>query len=244
MIEIEKIPRHLAIILDGNGRWAKKRGLPRNVGHARGSDNVKVICKEVYNIGIKYLTLYAFSTENWKRPKKEVDELMNLLSKYMKDAIQLSRDNNMRVRVIGDRTVLTPVLQDLIKELEETSKNFTGLSLQIAINYGGRDEIVRAFKSILREAVDKQKTISELESELTEELLTSNLDTADLPDPDLMIRTSGEQRLSNYLIWQLAYAEFFFTPTLWPDFSRKDLLEAIDFYNSRERKFGGLQKGN
>ena len=239
----KKIPTHVAIILDGNGRWAKKRGLPRNFGHLKGCDNVEPVCKAAFNLGIKYVTMYAFSTENWKRPQAEVDELMKLLAKYMKDAMKLSVKNNMRVRIIGDKTGLSDELNKLITELEELSGDFTGLQLQIAVNYGGRDDIRRAFKNIILEADKSGKTYNELADSLTEEVISKNLDTADIPDPDLMIRTSGEQRLSNYLIWQLAYAEYFFTDTLWPDFGKKDLEEAIEFYSGRDRRFGGLKKG-
>lgn len=243
MSDNKKIPTHVAIILDGNGRWAKKRGLPRNFGHLKGCDNVEPVCKAAFNLGIKYVTMYAFSTENWKRPQGEVDELMKLLAKYMKDAMKLSVKNNMRVRIIGDKTRLSDELNKLITELEELSKDFTGLQLQIAVNYGGRDDIRRAFKNIILEADKSGKTYNELADSLTEEIISKNLDTADIPDPDLMIRTSGEQRLSNYLIWQLAYAEYFFTDTLWPDFGKKDLEEAIEFYSGRDRRFGGLKKG-
>ena len=243
MSDNKKIPTHVAIILDGNGRWAKKRGLPRNFGHLKGCDNVEPVCKAAFNLGIKYVTMYAFSTENWKRPQGEVDELMKLLTKYMKDAMKLSVKNNMRVRIIGDKTRLSDELNKLITELEELSGDFTGLQLQIAVNYGGRDDIRRAFKNIILEADKSGKTYNELADSLTEEIISKNLDTADIPDPDLMIRTSGEQRLSNYLIWQLAYAEYFFTDTLWPDFGKKDLEEAIEFYSGRDRRFGGLKKG-
>lgn len=242
-MDSKEIPTHVAIILDGNGRWAKKRGLPRNIGHLKGCDNVEPVCRAAYDLGIKYVTMYAFSTENWKRPEKEVNELMRLLAKYMKDAMKLSVKNNMRVRIIGDKTGLSEELRELITELEELSAGFTGLQLQIAVNYGGRNDIVRAFKKILLEADRKEKTISTIIEELSEKAVSSNLDTADIPDPDLMIRTSGERRLSNYLIWQLAYAEFFFTDTLWPDFGKNDLIEALDFYKNRDRRFGGLKKG-
>lgn len=243
MIENKKIPTHVAIILDGNGRWAKKRGFPRNFGHLKGCDNVEPVCKAAFNLGIKYITMYAFSTENWKRPQVEVDELMKLLAKYMKDAMKLSVKNNMRVRIIGDKAGLSDELHSIITELEDLSKDFTGLQLQIAVNYGGRDDIRRAFKNIILEADKTGKTYTELADSLTEEVISKSLDTFDIPDPDLMIRTSGEQRLSNYLIWQLAYAEYFFTNTLWPDFGKKDLEEAIEFYSGRDRRFGGLKKG-
>jgi len=243
MSEDEKIPKHVAIILDGNGRWAKKRGLPRNFGHLKGCDNVEPVCKAAFNLGIKYVTVYAFSTENWKRPQAEVDELMKLLAKYMKDAMKLSVKNNMRVRIIGDKTGLSDELNKLINELEDLSKEFTGLQLQIAVNYGGRDDLRRAFKNIIMEADENKMSYKDLAEYITEDIISKNLDTADIPDPDLMIRTSGEQRLSNYLIWQLAYAEYFFTDTLWPDFGKKDLEEAIEFYSGRDRRFGGLKKG-
>jgi len=183
--------------MDGNGRWAKKRGLPRNIGHLKGCDNVEPVCRAAYDLGIKYVTMYAFSTENWKRPEKEVNELMRLLAKYMKDAMKLSVKNNMRVRIIGDKTGLSEELRELITELEELSAGFTGLQLQIAVNYGGRNDIVRAFKKILLEADKKEKTISTIIEELSEKAVSSNLDTADIPDPDLMIRTSGERRISD-----------------------------------------------
>ena len=243
MSEDEKIPKHVAIILDGNGRWAKKRGLPRNFGHLKGCDNVEPVCKAAFNLGIKYVTMYAFSTENWKRPQAEVDELMKLLAKYMKDAMKLSVKNNMRVRIIGDKTGLSDELNKLINELEDLSKEFTGLQLQIAVNYGGRDDLRRAFKNIIMEADENKMSYKDLAEYITEDIISKNLDTADIPDPDLMIRTSGEQRLSNYLIGQLAYAEYFFTDTLWPDFGKKDLEEAIEFYSGRDRRFGGLKKG-
>ena len=243
MSDNEKIPNHVAIILDGNGRWAKKRGLPRNFGHLKGCDNVEPVCKAAFDLGIKYVTMYAFSTENWKRPKAEVDELMKLLAKYMKDAMKLSVKNNMRVRIIGDKSGLSDELNTLIAKLEDVSRDFTGLQLQIAVNYGGRDDIRRAVKNIIIYAEKENKSYTELIDGLSEELISKNLDTGGIPDPDLMIRTSGEQRLSNYLIWQLAYAEYFFTDTLWPDFSKKDLEEAIEFYSGRDRRFGGLKKG-
>lgn len=237
---IKTIPAHIAIILDGNGRWAKKRGFPRNVGHLKGCNNVEPVCKAAYEMGVKFITMYAFSTENWKRPESEVNELMHLLAKYMKDAKKLSVKNNMRVRIIGDRSRLSKELNTLIVELEEISKDFTGLQLQIAVNYGGRDDIRRAFQKILLKAEKDKKSLSELRENLTEELISENIDTSGIPEPDLLIRTSGEQRLSNYLIWQLAYSEYYFTDTLWPDFSKKDLEEAIEFYCNRDRRFGGL----
>lgn len=230
------IPRHVAIILDGNGRWAKAKGMPRNYGHAQGSKNVERICEEAWRMGIKYLTVYAFSTENWQRPKEEVDTLMNLLRDYMKDCIKTSKKNNMRVRIIGDITKLDTDLQESIKKLEEASANNTGLKFQVALNYGGRDEILRAAKKF---AVDYAANLSELDA-VREADFENYLDTAGIPSPELLIRTSGEVRLSNYLLWQLAYAEFYFTDVLWPDFDKKELQKAIEYYNKRDRRFGGV----
>jgi len=233
-----KIPKHIAIILDGNGRWAKKRGLPRNAGHVQGSRTVEKMCKEVYNAGVDYLTVYAFSTENWSRPQSEVDAIMKLLSSYLKDCLKRSKKNNMSVKVLGDISRLPAEMQEQIKELEEVSKDFDGLHFQVALNYGGRDEIIRGMH---RAALDRKEKGLSME-DITEEEFSSYLDTKDIPDPDLLIRTSGEQRLSNYLLWQLAYAEFYFTDTLWPDFDKKELEKAIDFYNGRDRRFGGIKE--
>lgn len=228
------IPNHIAIILDGNGRWAKKRMMPRNYGHVQGSKTVEKICEDAYKMGVKYLTVYAFSTENWKRPKDEVDALMKLLRNYMKDCLKTSSKNNMRVRVIGDITGLAEDLQKSIIELEEKSAKNTGLNFQVALNYGSRDEITRA---IIKMADDyKNNKITNI----NEEVISSYLDTKNIPEPDLLIRTSGEQRLSNFMLWQLAYTEFYFTDVLWPDFDKKELEEAIKYYNSRERRFGGV----
>lgn len=201
-----KIPRHIAIILDGNGRWAKKRLLPRNAGHAAGSKNVEKICKAAWDMGVEYVTMYAFSTENWSRPQSEVDALMKLLHQYLSDCLKTSKKNNMRVRVIGDISRLDQDLQDKIKELEEYSAQNTGLHFQVALNYGGRDEITRAVRKIAQDAHDGKVTPEKID----DTLVADYLDTKGITDPDLMIRTSGEQRLSNYLLWQLAYAEFLF----------------------------------
>ncbi|MBO4686721.1 MAG: isoprenyl transferase [Lachnospiraceae bacterium] len=230
------VPRHVAIIMDGNGRWAKKRLLPRNAGHVQGSRVAEQICEDAFNLGIEYLTIYAFSTENWARPKDEVDALMKLLRKYMKDSIQRSSKNNMRVHVIGDISALDEDLIESIKKLEEVSASNTGLKFQVAINYGGRDEIVRAARAFAEDvAAGKRKP-----EELSEALFYSYFDTAGIPYPDLMIRTSGELRTSNFLPWQLAYTEFYFTDVLWPDFNKKELQKAIDYYGSRDRRFGGV----
>ena len=217
-----KIPQHVAIILDGNGRWAKAKGMPRNYGHVQGAKNVERICEEAYNMGIKYLTVYAFSTENWKRSKDEVDALMTLLRNYMK------------VRVIGDKTGLAQDIQDSIANLEEESKDQDGLNFTIAINYGSRDEIRRAVTKIVEEGIRPE--------DITEETISDHLDTAGIPDPDLLIRTSGELRLSNYLMWQLAYTEFYFTDVPWPDFNKRELEKAIEKYNGRDRRYGGVKE--
>ena len=228
------VPKHVAIILDGNGRWAKKRNMPRNYGHVQGSKTVEQIIEDGYKMGIEYITVYAFSTENWKRSADEVDALMKLLAKYLIDCIERSTKNNMRVRVIGDKSGLDTKLVARINELEETTKNATGLKFTIAINYGGRDEIRRAVTRIV-EDVEKGVITSKA---ITEDLINDYLDTAGLPDPDLLIRTSGEERLSNFLPWQLAYTEFYFTPVAWPDFSKEELEKAVEAYNSRDRRYG------
>jgi len=233
-----KIPQHVAIIMDGNGRWAKKRGLPRNMGHKQGSSAVRKVCEAAWDLGIKYLTIYAFSTENWSRPQEEVDALMKILRNYLKDAIKESTENNMRVRIIGDKSALSEDIQQSIEELERVSASNTGLCFQIALNYGGRDELLRSVKKAVNELTAQGKDVETL----TADDIQSHLDTAGIPDPDLLIRTSGEQRLSNFLLWQLAYAEFYFTDTLWPDFNRKELEKAIEYYGGRDRRFGGLTK--
>ena len=232
------VPRHVAVILDGNGRWAKSKGMPRNYGHAQGSKNVEKICEEAWRMGIKYLTVYAFSTENWSRPKDEVDALMKLLRNYMKTCLKTAAKNDMKVRVIGDKTRLDDDIRSRIAELEEATKNNGGLNFQIALNYGSRDEIVRAVQRI---AADVRGGKMEPE-DITSEVISSYLDTHDIPDPDLLIRTSGEERLSNFLLWQLAYSEFYFTDVLWPDFTKEDLVKAIEQYNARDRRYGGVKK--
>lgn len=228
------VPEHVAIILDGNGRWAKAKGLPRTAGHTAGAKNVEVVAEAAYHMGVKYLTLYAFSTENWNRPADEVKALMTLLDSYLKNCLKTAKKNNMRIRVIGDITRLEPSLQDKIIKLEKESKGYTGLNLTIAINYGSRDEMVRGMKRMCQDVTDGKLTTDEI----SEQKFLEYLDTWDLPDPDLMIRTSGEQRLSNYLLWQLAYAEFYFTPVPWPDFHEKELKDAIEAYENRDRRYG------
>ncbi len=234
------VPQHIAIILDGNGRWAKKKGMPRNYGHAEGSKNVERICEAAYQLGVKYLTVYAFSTENWKRPQSEVDALMNLLRNYMKTCLKTAEKNRMCVKVIGDKTALAKDIQERIAELEEATKDNDGLCFQIALNYGSRDEMIRAMKEMYQDCKEGRLDIEDID----EKLFDTYLDTRGIPDPDLMIRTSGEQRLSNYLLWQLAYSEFYFTDVLWPDFSKEELEKAIDYYNHRDRRFGGVKEEN
>lgn len=230
------VPKHVAIILDGNGRWAKAKGMPRNYGHTQGARNVEKICECAYNMGIEYLTVYAFSTENWSRPKDEVDALMKLLRSYMKNCLRDAAKNNMRVRVIGDRNGLDVDLRNQIKDLEEATKSNSGLNFTVALNYGSKDEMLRAMNRIKS---DMESGVIE-NVEITEELFSSYLDTKDIPDPDLLIRTSGEQRLSNYLLWQLAYSEFYFTDVHWPDFSKDELAKAVEAYSNRHRRFGGV----
>lgn len=232
------IPQHVAIILDGNGRWAKSKGMPRHYGHVRGAKNLETICRDAWNMGIKYLTAYLFSTENWKRSKEEVDGLMDLFRSYMKTCKATARKNNMKVRVLGDPTALAPDLQKSLAELVDSSKDNTGLNFQIAINYGSRDEMVRAVRRLAADCVD-----GKVEPEgIDEAVFSSYLDTREVPDPDLLIRTSGEQRLSNYLLWQLAYTEFYFTDVPWPAFNKEELWKAIEKYNGRERRYGGVKE--
>lgn len=233
-----KIPNHVAIILDGNGRWAKSKGMPRNYGHVQGAKTVEVICEEAYRMGIQYLTVYAFSTENWSRPQDEVDALMKLLRNYMKTCLTTAKKNRMCVRVIGDKTRLDEDIRTRIEELEEATKDNDGLHFQIAINYGGRDEIVRAVKK-LAEKVEGGTIKAE---EISEQLISDTLDTKGIPEPDLLIRTCNEQRISNFLLWQLAYTEFYFTPVAWPDFSKEELIKAVEAYNHRNRKYGGIKE--
>ena len=222
---------------DGNGRWAKSKGMPRSYGHVKGCENLEDICEVAKELGVKYLTVYAFSTENWKRSKEEVEGLMKLFRNYLKKCIKISKKNNMRVKIIGDPSAFDEDIQQSIRELEEFSKDFDDLHFQIALNYGSRDEITRAVNRMLE---DQKKGI--LIGEVTEETISSYLDTAGIPDPDLLIRTSGELRLSNYLLWQLAYTEFYFTDVPWPDFKKKELVKAIEKYNERDRRYGGVKE--
>ena len=232
------IPEHVGIILDGNGRWAKQKHMPRNFGHVQGSKVLEQICDDADAIGIKVLTVYVFSTENWKRSKEEVSGLMTILRNYLKTCIQRANKNNMKVRIIGRPDGLDEDILRNIHELEEASRNNTGLVFQVALNYGGRDELTRAVRKIAAEV--KQGDISP--EEITENVISDHLDTAGVPDPDLIIRTSGEQRTSNFLIWQSAYAELDFPEVLWPDFDKNRLIEAVERYNHRDRRFGGVKE--
>lgn len=228
------MPNHVAIILDGNGRWAKSKGMPRNYGHVQGAKTVEVICEEAYKMGIQYLTVYAFSTENWNRPQDEVDALMKLLRNYMKTCLSTAKKNRMCVRVLGDKTGLDEDIRNRIMELEEATKENDGLHFQIALNYGGRDEIVRAVK-LLGQQIQSGQMLPE---NITADAFDGFLDTRGIPDPDLLIRTCNEQRISNFLLWQLAYTEFYFTPIAWPDFSKEELVKAVEAYNHRDRRYG------
>ena len=238
MSEQLKMPNHVAIILDGNGRWAKSKGMPRNYGHVQGAKTVETICEEAYKMGIQYLTVYAFSTENWNRPKDEVDALMKLLRNYMKTCLKTAEKNRMCVRVLGEKSRLDEDIRNRIAELEEATKNNDGLHFQIAINYGGRDELIRAARKAAQKVADGELALGELNEAAFEGLL----DTAGIPDPDLLIRTCNEQRISNFLLWQLAYTEFYVTPVPWPDFTKEELIRAVEAYNRRDRRYGGLKE--
>lgn len=233
-----KVPNHVAIILDGNGRWAKAKGMPRSYGHVKGCANLETICDDMKELGIKYLTVYAFSTENWKRSREEVEGLMKLFRNYLKKCIKISEKNKMKVKVIGDITAFDDDIQKKIMELEEFSKDYDELHFQIALNYGSRDEILRGVRKLAQDAVDGKVKPAEIDDEVFE----SYLDTAEIPDPDLLIRTSGELRLSNYLLWQMAYTEFYFTDVAWPDFHKPELIKAIEKYNERDRRYGGVKE--
>ena len=228
------VPKSVAIILDGNGRWAKAKGMPRTYGHIQGAKAVEDICEDAWNLGIEYLTVYAFSTENWNRPEEEVEALMKLLRNYMKNSLKRASKNNMKVRVIGDKSRLADDIRQSIEDLEEGTKNNTGLKFTIAINYGSRDEIRRAVTKIAEEV--KAGKIEP--SDITEEMIASHLDTAGIMDPDLLIRTCGELRISNFLLWQISYSEIYVTDVPWPDFDKNELIKACESYSGRTRKFG------
>lgn len=230
------IPVHIGIIMDGNGRWAKKRLLPRSAGHAAGSENFKTIARYCNKIGVKYLTVYAFSTENWKRPAAEVEGIMNLLRKYLKDSTNFKAEN-IKLRFIGELSALPEDIRELMKNAEAESSEATGLTVYMAVNYGGRDEIVHAVKRICGKVQGGEMSVDDI----TEDTVSENL-YADFPDPEFIIRPSGEYRLSNFLVWQSAYAEFWYSDVLWPDFSPKDLDRAIDDFNKRNRRFGGVEE--
>ena len=233
-----KIPNHVAIILDGNGRWAKAKGMPRTYGHVKGCANLETICDDVKDLGIKYLTVYAFSTENWKRSRDEVEALMKLFRSYLKKCVKIAERNKMRVKIIGDTSVFDEVIRERIHYLEEVSKDYDELYFQIALNYGSRDEITRGMRRMAQDAAEGKL----IPAQITEETIEGYLDTAGVPDPDLLIRTSGELRLSNFLLWQLAYTEFYFTDVAWPDFDKQELIRAIEKYNQRDRRYGGVKE--
>lgn len=233
-----KVPNHIAIILDGNGRWAKAKGMPRSYGHVKGCANLESICDDVRDLGVKYLTVYAFSTENWKRSREEVEGLMKLFRSYLKKCKKSAEKNKMRVKVIGDISAFDEDIQKSVGDLEEFSRDYDQLFFQIALNYGSRDEIVRGVRRLAQDAADGKVKPEEIDENLFEDYL----DTAGIPDPDFLIRTSGEQRLSNYLLWQLAYTEFYFTDVAWPDFHKPELIKAIEKYNERDRRYGGVKE--
>ena len=232
------VPQHIAIILDGNGRWAKAKGMPRNYGHAQGSKNVEKICEEAWRMGIKYLTVYAFSTENWSCLENEVAALMKLLRNYMKTCLKTAAKNDMKIRVIGDIEPLDDDIKSRIRELEAATTDNGGLNFTIALNYGSRDELTRAAQKMAKDCAEGKIKAEEID----ESVFETYLDTHGIPDPDMMIRTSGEQRLSNYLLWQLAYSEFYFTDVPWPEFTKEELVKAIEEYNHRHRRFGKVEE--
>ena len=236
LLDMERLPRHVAIIMDGNGRWAKKRGLPRTAGHAAGADTFRTIATYCKELGIDYLTVYAFSTENWKRPAEEVSAIMGLLNKYLREAIETMERDHIRMEFFGDLDALSPELRELCEKTREISKQYEGFQANICLNYGGRDELVRAAKAF---AKDCEQGLVQPDS-LTEEMLGKYLFSKDIPDPELVIRPSGELRLSNFLLWQSAYSEFYYTDVLWPDFTKEELNRAIAAYQKRDRRFGGV----
>ena len=233
--DFENLPRHIAIILDGNGRWAQNRGLPRTAGHAAGAETFRRIATYCKSIGLEYLTVYAFSTENWKRPKNEVDTIMSLLEKYLYEAIDQMERDRVKMQFFGDTSVLSPKLQDLIQRTREISRHYEGCQVNICLNYGGRDEVLRGIQKYAEEY--KNGTAPEL----TEETFGDYLYSSGVPDPDLLIRPGGEFRLSNFLMWQSAYSELYFTDTLWPDFTEQEINQAIAEYQHRDRRFGGVK---
>ncbi len=236
-IDLSRVPRHIGVIMDGNGRWAKKRGLPRSAGHKKGADILENIADYCAGIGVEALTVYAFSTENWSRPKDEIDALMELLYNYLMQVEEKFKGRNMRLKISGDKTALTPKIQEAIAHAEDVTKDAAGMVLNIALNYGGRDEIVKAAKNIARAVADGEIKAEDID----EDLFTQNLYTASLPEVDLIIRPSGEYRLSNFMLWQAAYAEFWYSNICWPDFRASDMERAILDYQNRDRRFGGVK---
>lgn len=234
-IDMTRLPKHIAIIMDGNGRWAAKRALPRKAGHKAGAEAFERLITDAKDLGIHHITVYAFSTENWKRSDEEVNAIMDLMRQYLKNSFQRFLKDNVRMHIIGDISRLDKDIQEQIQEVEEKSREKDGMTVHIALNYGGRDELLRSVQKIAEKALQGQISLQDI----TEETIEENLDTAGVPDPELLIRTSGEERISNFLLWQIAYSEFYFSDVLWPDFNKKDLLEAIYYYQNRERRFGG-----
>ncbi len=237
MSNLNELPQHIAVIMDGNGRWARKYSMPRDYGHQKGAKALENITLYADKIGISYMTVYAFSTENWDRPEKEVQGLMNLLRRYLKERVKDAKKDNLKVKVIGNIKGLPEDIQGLITRIEDITKGKTGMILNIALNYGGRDEIIRGISELAKDIEDKKINISQI----NEEVFTTYLDTANTPDPDLVIRTSGEQRLSNFLTWQSAYSEFYFTDCLWPDFNEREFDKALEVYKNRDRRFGAIK---
>lgn len=236
-IDLSNIPTHIAIIMDGNGRWAKERLLPRTLGHKAGVEAIRSVIKEGSNLGVKYITLYAFSTENWKRPKLEVEALMNLLNTYLKKELKELHENNVKITTIGDIEVLPIKSLEAVNNAINITKDNTGLNLNIALNYGSRNDIKNAVVDIVKNCKSGKIDIEDI----NEDMISNYLSTKSIPDPDLIIRTSGEQRISNFLLWELAYSEFYFTDVYWPDFNEEELRKAIYVYQSRDRRFGGLK---
>lgn len=234
--DLQHLPRHVAIIMDGNGRWAKRRGLPRTAGHAAGAETFRAVATFAKNIGLEYLTVYAFSTENWKRPKEEVDAIMNLLEKYLHEAIDRMAKDKVKMAFFGDLSPLSPKLLELCRKTEEISKGYEGCQVNICLNYGGRDEIIRAARTFANDCIEGRAD----PNHLTENTFGEYMFSKGVPDPDLIIRPSGEVRISNFLLWQSAYAEFYFTDVLWPDFTSDELLKAIADYQNRSRRYGGV----
>lgn len=234
-LDVNNIPKHIAIIMDGNGRWAKKRGLPRKAGHKAGAQTLETISRVAMDLGVQHLTVYAFSTENWSRSQEEIDGIMDLLRYYLRTYIERAKKDEVKVHIIGDIQRLDKDIQEQVRNLEELTRHKKGMCLHIALNYGGRDEIIRAIKKIGQQ-IEKGELSSD---EIDNTVFMQHLDTVGVPDPELMIRTSGEERISNFLLWQLAYSEFSFCDKLWPDFTEEDLKEAIFYYQNRERRFGG-----